>query len=213
MKIGLLGGTGRTGQQLLRLALDHGHSVHVLARTPARLTPAAGLTAIRGDVSNRADVAEVVSGVDVVLSALGPVRGGSPTVMQDAAAHLVSVMPAAGVLRLVTLTGAGVEHAGDQPGPVDRVFRGILRLTQGAVLADATRHVDLIRESPLQWTVVRAPMLKGGPAGPVVSGPVGRVGTQVTRASVAAFMLAAAEDGTFIREAPAVSQAPGSRGR
>ncbi|MFB9990512.1 hypothetical protein ACFFLM_00725 [Deinococcus oregonensis] len=48
-------------------------------------------------------------------------------------------------------------------------------------------------------------MLLDGPAAPITSEPVGQTEPRVTRSSVAAFMLDAAEAGTFIRQAPAVS--------
>ena len=38
MKLAVLGATGRTGQHLVRQALEQGHEVAVLARTPTKLT-------------------------------------------------------------------------------------------------------------------------------------------------------------------------------
>ncbi|MFB9994665.1 NAD(P)-dependent oxidoreductase [Deinococcus oregonensis] len=206
MNIALLGGTGRTGRLILDLALESGHSLQLLARSPEKVdkrSPA--LTVVQGQITDNAAVTQVLTGADVVVSALGPVKGGSKTVMTDAAAQLLELMPRAGVRRLITLTGAGVPHSGDQPKPVDHLFRTLLKVLQADVLRDSVAHADRIRASSLDWTIVRAPMLQGGPAAPIKSGPVGQTGPRVTRASVAAFMLDAAETGKFIRQAPAVS--------
>lgn len=42
MRIALLGGSGRIGSYLLTWALENGHEVTALARTPGSLMPAAG---------------------------------------------------------------------------------------------------------------------------------------------------------------------------
>lgn len=206
MRFALLGGTGRTGRLIINLALAAGHPLKVLARDPDRLHRThPDLSTVRGDASDPAVYAELLEGAEAVLSALGPVKGGSATIMTRAAHHLQLEMEARGPRRLVSLTGAGVPVPGDEPTPLDRVIRTLLRLTQPAVLADAARHTEVIRASSLDWTVVRVPRLQDGPAKPVLAGHVGAVRPFITRASAAQFMLDAALDGTFLREAPAIS--------
>ncbi|WP_019011185.1 NAD(P)-dependent oxidoreductase [Deinococcus aquatilis] len=206
MKMALLGGTGRTGRLILDLALQRGHRVQLLARSPEKVSAdSPALSVVQGEIMDSAATSQVLAGADVVVSALGPVRGGSKTVMTDAATQLLELMPGAGVQRLITLTGAGVPHPGDQPRTVDQLFRTLLKVLQPDVLRDSVAHADLIRASDLEWTIVRAPMLQDGPVAPVRSGAVGQTGPRVTRASVAAFMLDAAEAGNFIRQAPAMS--------
>lgn len=206
MNLALLGGTGRTGQLLIDQALARGHHLRVLARDPSRLhrheTPIAAVT---GDARDPQAIARLLEGADAVLSALGPVPGGATDTMTLAARALIDQMPAHGLRRLVTLTGAGVPHPGDQPGVIDRLVRLALRLSQPAVLNDATAHADLIRAADLDWTVVRVPRLTDGPAAPVIAGRVGDITPFVTRASVAAFMLEAVETGSYLRQAPALS--------
>ena len=206
MKLALLGGTGRTGRLLLDQALVRGHELRVLARDPAQLPTRPGqLVALRGDARDPGVYPELLDGVDAVLSALGPVGGGPHDTMTLAASHLITFQMQGGVRRLVTLTGAGVPHPGDVPGPLDRFIRTLLRLTQPAVLADSQRHADLLRASALDWTVVRVPRLADGPARPVRSGPVGTIRPVITRASAAHFMLDALADPATIRTAPAIS--------
>jgi putative NADH-flavin reductase len=206
MKIALLGGTGRTGRLILDLALEGGHTVQLLARSPEKVSKRSpALTVVQGAITDNAAMSKVLTGTDVVMSGLGPVKGGSKTIMADAATQLLDLMPRAGVRRLITLTGAGVPHPGDQPKPIDHIFRTLLKVLQADVLRDSTAHADLIRASNLDWTIVRGPMLQDGPVAPIKSGPVGHTGPRVTRASVAAFMLDAAEAGKFVRQAPAVS--------
>jgi uncharacterized protein len=71
----VFGGTGKTGRHLVRLALDAGHRVTVLARTPAKLDlEHERLHVLQGDIGDPAAVATAVQGADAVLSVLGPTR-------------------------------------------------------------------------------------------------------------------------------------------
>ena len=210
MKLALLGGTGRTGRLLIDMALVQGHSLKVLARDPQQLKRHASLEAVQGDARAPDAYAELLAGTDAVLCALGPVKGDSVKgdasgVMTLAAQHLIQFMPEGGVRRLVTLTGAGVARPGDRPKLPDRIIRTLLRLMQPDVLADSVRHVRLICASDLDWTVVRVPMLIGGPAAALKVGMVGDIRPRVTRASTASFMLDALEDRALIGQTPAIS--------
>lgn len=206
MNLALLGGTGRTGRLLIDQALERGHTLSVLARDPERVhRQHPRLSVVPGDARDADGYAELLQGADAVLSALGPVKGGTNDVMTLAARHLTAAQAQLGVPRLVTLTGAGVPHPGDTPKPIDHVIRTLLRLTQPAVLADAAAHADLIRASTLDWTIVRVPRLTDGAASAVRAGPVGTIRPFITRASAAQFMLDALEDPATIRQAPAIS--------
>lgn len=125
--------------------------------------------------------------------------------MTVAARNLVTLMPTHGVRRLITLTGAGVPHPGDHPNFADRAIRLLLRLSQPDVLGDSVNHADVVRSSPLDWTVVRVPRLTDGPAAPVKVGLVGDIKPFVTRESVARFMLDELKAGGHVRQAPAIS--------
>jgi len=210
VKLALLGGTGRTGRLLIDMALVQGHSLKVLARDPQQLKRHASLEAVQGDARAPDAYAELLAGTDAALCALGPVKGDSVKgdasgVMTLAAQHLIQFMPEGGVRRLVTLTGAGVARPGDRPKLPDRIIRTLLRLMQPDVLADSVRHVRLICASDLDWTVVRVPMLIGGPAAALKVGMVGDIRPRVTRASTARFMLDALEDRALIGQTPAIS--------
>lgn len=210
MNLALLGGTGRTGRQLIDQALARGHQLRVLARDPAKVhRPHPDLTVVQGDARDPQALARLVGGTDAVLSALGPVPGGPHDTMTLAARGLVTLMPTHGLRRLITLTGAGVPQAGDRPKPIDRLIQLALRLSQPQVLQDSLTHAELIRSSSLDWTVVRVPRLTDGPDAPLIVGLVGDITPFVTRASVAHFMLDQLDSDRYVRQAPAIS----NRGR
>jgi putative NADH-flavin reductase len=70
MKSAHFGATGNAGSRIVAEALRRGHKVTAIARHPEKLKPQPGLSAVRGDVNNRADVAALVSGHDAVISSV-----------------------------------------------------------------------------------------------------------------------------------------------
>jgi putative NADH-flavin reductase len=78
MKVLIIGATGGTGQELLRQALEHGHTVTALARTPAAIDMRhERLTIVQGSVLEATLVEKVVTGQQAVLSALVDAFGRS----------------------------------------------------------------------------------------------------------------------------------------
>ncbi len=208
MKLAVFGATGRTGKPLVAAALERGHEVRALARDPAKLDVSQeNLLVIRGDALNAADVAETVAGCDAVLSVLGQTKGSPKDLQTTATRHIVAAMKTHGVTRVISLTGAGVRDPNDAPKLIDRVFGLLLATVARSVIRDADAHAEVLRQSGLEWTLVRGPRLTEGPrTGSYKVGYVGKdSGTQASRADVADFMLSQLDDDTWIRKAPMVS--------
>jgi putative NADH-flavin reductase len=206
--IALFGATGKTGRLVLERALSAGYEVRALVRDPGKLATASGqLAVIKGDVLDADPVDQTVVGADVVLSLFGHV-GGSPKGLQTHGTRLiVEAMHRHGVKRLVSLSGGGLRDQEDRPKFPDQVIRLLLRVMAGHVLADAEGHLRVLRDSGLDWTVVRAPRLLDTPA--TGSYRVGRVGvnasTKISRADFADFLLTQVEDRAYLRQMPFVS--------
>ncbi len=208
--IALFGGTGKTGRHVLAQALEAGHSVRALARRPASIeTSHERLTVIAGDVLDAAAVRETVQGADVVVSVFGQVKGSPPTLQTNGTQHIVDAMAAAGIRRIISLSGGGLpapEH--DQPKAPDKVIKWLLQRISPQVLADAEGHLAVLRASGLDFTVVRGPRLTDAPAtGSYRVGWVGvNAGTQIARGDLASFILTQLDDPQFIGELPFVSR-------
>ena len=73
MKLVVLGATGGTGLELLRQAMERGHSVTALVRSPEKLMALRERMIVRkGDLLNRTELERVIQGQDAVLSGFGP---------------------------------------------------------------------------------------------------------------------------------------------
>lgn len=73
MKLVILGATGGTGLEIVRRALERGHSLTALVRSPDRLKPFVGrITVKQGDLLSSVDLQQVIQGHDGVVSGFGP---------------------------------------------------------------------------------------------------------------------------------------------
>lgn len=208
MHIAVFGGTGRTGIPLIQQALEAGHTIVVLVRTPSKMSiHDERLTLIQGDVLNPADVDKVVQGSDAVISVIGHIKGSPKDMQTVAMKNILAAMNKYGVKRLVSLTGAGVAVPQDKPKLINHVISFLLKLLSGDVLTDAEHHYEVLQSSPLDWIVVRGPMLTEGPhTGKYRVGWAGvNTGMRISRADIADFMLKQLTDNTYLRQAPMIS--------
>ncbi|MBA2285726.1 MAG: SDR family oxidoreductase [Ktedonobacteraceae bacterium] len=208
MRLAIFGATGRTGKPLVEQALEAGHDVAALVRTPAKMTiQNPRLTVVQGDAMNAADVEKVVQGADAVLIALGHSKDSPKDMQTVATGHIVAAMEKYGVKRIVSLTGAGVDAPEDKPKLMNHVIKFALKTMSGDVLKDGERHAALIRNSGLDWVIARGPMLNEGPhTGKYRVGWVGvNTSARISRADVADFMLKQTTDTTYLHQLPMIS--------
>ncbi|MBV8870239.1 MAG: NAD(P)H-binding protein [Acetobacteraceae bacterium] len=162
MRVLVIGASRGTGRVVVRAALAAGHHVRAFARSAGSLAiDDAGLEERRGDALRQGDVASALDGVDAVVQALG-VRGPElfrPVSLFSAATRaLVPEMERLGVRRLVAVTGFGAGDSGQAVGPLERVP---FRLLLGRAYDDKSAQERLIRDSALDWTIVRPGVLAG----------------------------------------------------
>lgn len=208
MKLAIFGASGRTGKPLVRQALEAGHSVTALVRTPTKMDMQnERLTLIQGDSTNAGDVEKAVQGADAVLVALGPSKTSPKNMLEVSTRNIVAAMQKYGVKRLVQLTGAGVEAPQDKPKLMNHVIKFALKTLSGDVYRDSLNAINYTRKSPLDWVVVRGPMLNEGPhTGKYRVGWVGvNTSARISREDVAEFMLKQVTDNTYLRQAPMIS--------
>ena len=78
LDIVVYGATGEVGSHVVREALDRGHRVIAVSRSPATVDMRhANLSVVKGDLLDRASVAETVAGKDVVIVSVRGVIGDS----------------------------------------------------------------------------------------------------------------------------------------
>ncbi|GKV63875.1 MULTISPECIES: NAD(P)-dependent oxidoreductase [Sporosarcina] len=160
MKIVVFGATGRTGSEIVRMALTDGHEVKAFVRTPEKCTPQSNLTVIQGDVRDAQAVKQVIEGVDAVVSALGT---DGTTTLTEATSSFIEGMKACGVSRLVTIGTAGILESRTQPSKLRyQSNESHRKLTFAA--EEHHKVYDMLSGSSLEWTIVCPTYLPDGEA-------------------------------------------------
>ena len=210
MKLAVFGPTGSTGEQIVRRALAAGHEVTAVARRPGAVAPAdPRLRVVAGDVLDPASLRGGVVGADAVLSALGSRRMNRPTTVYSAGtAAILAAMREADVRRFVGVTAIPA-GPGDHNSALDRyVVLPLLRRFFGGGYDDMRRMEDLLAASDRDWTVFRPPRLTNGAPTErhrtAVDAPLPRAWS-VSRADLAAAMLAAAQDPALVGHAVTIA--------
>ncbi|MGY3449932.1 NAD(P)-dependent oxidoreductase [Bradyrhizobium sp. USDA 4353] len=204
----VLGATGGTGRLIVRDALARGHHVTALVRSPDKAGDLQGAQLIVGDARDEATLRKALKGQDAVISSLGTAL--SPfkevTTLSTSTRALVKAMKAENVARLVAITGIG---AGDSRGHGGFVYdRLILPLLLRNVYADKNRQEAIIRDSGLDWVIVRPTMLNDKPGGQTVralTDLTGVHGGTIARADVARFVVDQVNDDSFLRRSPLIT--------
>jgi putative NADH-flavin reductase len=162
MKLVVLGATGGTGIEIVKQAIERGHSVTALVRSPDRLKAFRDCIAIRkGDLLNSVDLEQSIQGHDAVLSGFGPrvpISKADAHLLQQFAAVLTGAMLHAEVRRVVVESVAFLFKDSVLP-PAYLLGRLLFPRT----VADASAMERVFAESELDWTMVRPPELTDKP--------------------------------------------------
>jgi putative NADH-flavin reductase len=206
MKIAVFGGTGGTGQEIVAQSLAKGYHVSVLVRDPGRLSDqfAAQLYVTVGDVLDFEKVEKTVWEVDAVVVSLGTRPDSPENIVSEGTKNIIQAMQEQGVKRLVVVTSLGV---GDSKNQVPFAFKMIMKTALRKVMADKERQENLVRESDLDWVIVRPGGLTDGPRkGEYAFGiEPSIVAGSISRADLAEFVLKQVVENQFLRKAVAVT--------
>ena len=118
-KVLIVGASRGIGLETVKTALLAGHSVHALSRSAARIPiQNQALEKVPGNALDSGTIRSAVQGVDVVVQSLGVDIAPRAifertTLFSQSTRILVDAMKAAGVKRLIAVTGLG---AGDSRG-------------------------------------------------------------------------------------------------
>lgn len=210
MKITIFGATGLTGQLVIEKALAAGHEVTAFARNPRKFTARSDkLRVVTGTLADAAGIESAVAGADAVVSLLGPSGKSAGTPVTDGTRLIVAAMVKHGVKRLVATATPSAHDASDGSSWSFSLAVRLIKLFVGSAYEEIVGTAKVVRESALDWTLVRLPMLTSKPAPRAAkAGYVGDPGIHLfslSRAALADFLLAQVEDETWRRKSPVVS--------
>jgi putative NADH-flavin reductase len=221
VKLTVVGATGGIGRLICGQALAAGHDVTAVLRDPAAAPP--GVRPVVADLATAGTDALVpaVQGADAVLSALGPRSAADIGIVAAGTRSVVAAMGVAGTRRLVAVSAApiGTVPSPGRPHPprhdpgdgivLRNVLNPLVKRLLRANYADLALMEDVVRDSDLDWTLVRPPRLTDGPRSgryrTAYDANVRR-GLSVSRADVADLMLALVDRPDSVRRSVGVAK-------
>jgi len=204
VKLTIIAASGGIGRQLLAQAQAAGHEVTAVVRDPAKLPPQVRSVAADLSAPDPTALRNAVSGADAVVSGLGPRSRSDAGIAARGTRALSEAMRAVGARRIVVVSAApaGTVASPGRPHPprhdpgdgflMRSLLTPLVKLAIGYVYTDLALMEDVLRESDLEWTVVRPPRLTNGRPTRTYRTAYGRNlrrGLFVSRADVAHLML------------------------
>jgi putative NADH-flavin reductase len=204
MKLVIFGAAGGTGHILVEQALEKGHEVTAFDRHPGALPiQHPKLLLVQGDVFDPAQVEAAIAGQDVVICVLGVKPGTTAPVCSTGTKNIISAMQKLGVKRFICQSSFTVAALDGEWREAPLVLPLILLFTPKvkATFADQVKQEQFVRQSDLDWTLVRPARLINEPAkGAYRVGDPLKIGlnSKISRADVADFLLKQVSDDTYL---------------
>lgn len=190
MKVLVVGAAGKTGTAAVEQAIAAGHEVTALVHSAEKYTNP-NVRVVEGDATDSATVDKAVASQDAVLDTIG---GKAPykttTLEQSAARAIVASMQRNRVRRLIVVSMAGEGESLANTSFYERLLMSTF--LRGAD-KDKAAMESVVEASNLDWVILRPPILSDDAATGnirVISTESGETAHKITRADLAAFMVA-----------------------
>lgn len=161
MNISIIGASAGVGLATLKRALQRGHSVTTLSRSDINIEEIAHFKKIKGSATVESELKCALDGCEAVIVALGT-RGSirATTLCHDFAIALLSIHRKNPItVPVIILSGFG---SGDSRAFSTPFARFGLRFVLNKVYEDKAQMEELIRQSTINWEIVRPGLLTNG---------------------------------------------------
>lgn len=198
MKIIVFGANGKTGQNVIKQALDNGFEITAFVRNAESIKiKSEKLNIIVGQATKYEDVKNAIVGHDAVISCIGGPGIKASTTITDITKNIVDAMRETGVNRIAQVASAGIH------GELRGIIGKMVALMLGNTLKDHKGAFDIIQNSGINYTVARPMSLTEGELKGEYrenEGGIPNKGMSISRADVASFLLKVIQDDKYINK-------------
>lgn len=204
----VIGASAGIGLEVVSQGLTAGHHIRAMARSADRIrVHNPSLEKFVGDALKPKDVEAALKDIEVVVQVLGlqldaKMVLGPVSLFSEATKILLAAMKKAGVTRLLCVTGFG---AGDSRYSLGCLQNVPFQIVFGRAYGDKTEQEQMVKNSGLDWTIVRPGILTNGPRTgryQVLSDPETWKNGIISRADVADFLTQQFNRDTYLEKAP-----------
>lgn len=205
MKIAVIAANGRSGREFVKKALAAGY--HVRAGVfSSKIPDAKNLEVVTCNATDVEQMQRLIHGCDAVVSFIGHVKGSPATVQTDAIKNAIEAMKKENVSRIISLTGTGVRFPDDKPNTIDKLLNAMVTIIDPKRIKDGIMHAKALKESGLDWTIIRVLKLQNTKPKPFILSSNGPAKFITSRSEVAEAALIALADPNMIKQAPVISE-------
>ncbi len=161
--ITVFGASGRTGNEIIKIALEKGFKINALYRNRSLITLSHNnLNVIEGDILKFSNVKSAINGTGCVISALGTKPPYKDVFCSEGTKNIIKAMYEFNINRLICITGAMI---GDYPGILSGFMNKMkvrFNKTHPLISIDRLKQELAVKASGLNWTVLKPPRLTEG---------------------------------------------------
>ena len=216
MKLTIFAATGGIGREAVKQAVSAGHDVKAVVRNPNGLSRDVRIVTVDLSAPDPAALEAALDGSEAVLSGLGPRSLADAGIASQGTRAIVNAMRATDARRIVVVSAAPVSTVPSPGRPTPpkhdpgegffmrHLMAPLIKTVLAKHYADLALMEDSLRESGLDWTVIRPPRLTNRPLTGTYRTAYGqnlRRGILISRADVAHFMLRALDEPATIGQA------------
>lgn len=204
MKVLVFGANGRVGSLLVKQLIEQNFEVVAFVHGNNNLPNSNLISVFKGDIYKRENVSSAMMGCDVIISALGSWGTPKKDILTSAMENIIPEMVIHKIKRIITLTGADALASNEKPTLIQQITRPIFTVLAKNILEDGERHIALLENSKLDWTVVRSPVMNniGNPKKFYLKDTPPNPFRTINRKSVAIALSNQITDTAFIHQAP-----------
>ena len=156
----VFGAGGRVGKEVVKLALLQGFKVKAQCRPNSNCSfKHENLTVLKGDLLNYEFVQGVVRDCDCAIITFGQRPPYKDIFCEEATANITRALKELNIPRLICLTGAIAGESDKNLTVPFKIFRKALARKYKDVFNDRIKQESIVKESSLQWTIVKPPRL------------------------------------------------------
>jgi putative NADH-flavin reductase len=159
MQITILGSNGKVGRIVTEIALEKGFRVNALVHSHSALDKHPNLKIYKGNIYDSKSLSPAISGSSAVVSCLSSWKSDKKDILSSAMTNLIPLLEKQKINRVISLTGADARAINDDLSLLHKLSHSIIQIVGKSVMADSEKHIKLLEDSELNYSVLRSPIM------------------------------------------------------
>jgi putative NADH-flavin reductase len=206
LKIAIVGGNGKVGKHIAKIALESGFQVRQLVRNPTKGSyDHSKIEIVKGDARNIKSIQAFLEGCHIVINTLGQPIKEEP-IYSTVTSSIITTMNELGIRRYIGVTGASLDVHGDKKSMVNTIGAKIFKFLFSKMIMDKEKELEILKNSDLDWTLVRLPFVVEGPqTGYIKENTKDVPGTKIMNTDIAHFLIQQIHDNKYLLKTPFIA--------